>query len=96
MLFKRYACPFPMLDEMISTYRFLDFISYLIKTVNRENKEKVQWDFFLHKVCDKSYGEFVEGLGLEIHESHPKTEVESSNLETTIKETIKIFNIELI
>lgn len=92
LLFKRYASPFSLLDEMIASCRLYDFICNLINTINQENKEKVQWEFYLHKVHDKSYAEFVESL-----EPDPEIEEESpANLEEQIKETMDIFNIELI
>lgn len=91
MLFKRYACPFPMLDETIASCRLHEFICHLISTINQENKEKVQWDFYLHKVFDKSYEKYLESI-----EPLPDLEETPANLEEQIKETMEIFNIELI
>lgn len=60
LLFKRYASPFLLVDTMIEAGRFSEFVYALVGIVNDENEEKSMWEFFLHKVFDKSYYEFVE------------------------------------
>lgn len=75
---------------MISSCMLHDFINHLIETINQENKEKVQWEYYLHRVHDKSYAEYLQSL-------EPLLDVEEPpiNLEQQIKETMDIFNIEL-
>ena len=64
LLFKRYASPFVLLDNLIFTNSTSDFISDLIKTINEEQEKKELWDFFLHKVYDKSWKEFVDEINI--------------------------------
>ena len=54
LLFTRYASPFVLLDGLIISGSFSLFIDDFIDFVS----EKVQWDFFLHKIFDKSWDEF--------------------------------------
>lgn len=49
LLFKRYASPFLLLDQVISVGQFADFVVQLVD----QDAEDALWDFFLHKV----YGE---------------------------------------
>ena len=59
LLFKRYASPFLLLDEMIASGRMLEFVEKVLKIRNDENESDTLWDYFLHKVFDKSYAEFL-------------------------------------
>ena len=79
-----------MLDEMIASCRLHEFIHHLIGTINQENKEKVQWEYYIHRVHDKSYSEYLESL-----EPVPEVKEPPANLEEQIKETMEIFDIEL-
>lgn len=56
LLFSRYASPFYLLDTYISVGSLSDFIIDLYESVNEDKL----WEFFLHKVYDKSWGEFLE------------------------------------
>lgn len=54
LLFKRYASPFSFIDSLILSGRFSEGVSEIFSFLN-EDKE---WEFFLHKVFDKSFEEF--------------------------------------
>jgi hypothetical protein len=59
LLFKRYANPFQLLDEMIASGRMLEFIERIAKIQSDENEHNTLWEFFLHKVYNKTYAEFL-------------------------------------
>lgn len=59
---KRYSHPCFLMNGMIRTGRFCEFITKLVKTTNEEKEEKFSWEFWLHKVFDGSYSEFKEGM----------------------------------
>lgn len=88
-LFQRYGGhPFPFMDGMILTGRFEEFVDSVVNTLNREKEEQANWEFFLHKVFDKSFDEFIE---------EQKINKENQNLsamaiETTIKYSMNILN----
>lgn len=60
LLYKRYANPLQLLDIMIQTHRLSEFVDTFIEKYNEEEKEKVMWEIWLHRVHDKTYSEFVE------------------------------------
>ena len=86
LLFKRYASPFLFMDGMIHAGRFDEFVIDFIKTVNLELEEKYDWEFFLHKVYDKSYKEFKE----EIKTNQQNQEMSQGNIEATIQHSMDI------
>lgn len=59
MLFRRYANPMPLLDQMIKAGRLAEFIDKMIGIRNEEQEEKVMWEFWLHKDFERSYLEFL-------------------------------------
>lgn len=54
LLFNRYASPFSFIDTLIFSGRFSEGVSEIYGFSN-EDKE---WEFFLHKVFDKSFEDF--------------------------------------
>ena len=62
LLFSRYASPFVLLDSLILTNSLNNFIDDFFDFVIEERKEKTEWEFFLHKVYDKSWGEFSDSI----------------------------------
>ena len=71
LLFKRYASPFLLLDQLILTNALNSFIDDLFKFMGEENQEQTKWEFFLHKIYDKSWKEFCN-------------EIEVSNVENNV------------
>ena len=62
MLFRRYASPLPLLDQMIKTRRLSEFVNEFVKIHNEELEDRTQWEFFLHKVFDKTWAQFQEAI----------------------------------
>lgn len=62
LLFKRYASPFILLDNLILISSSSSFIDDLLKFTSDEKEEQIKWEFFLHKVFDKSWKEFCDEL----------------------------------
>ena len=58
LLFKRYASPFVLLDSLILTNSLNNFIDDFIDFVKEDN----EWEFFLHKIYDKSWSEFRSSI----------------------------------
>ena len=61
-LFQRYASPFVLLDGFILTKSLNSFVDDFFDFVIEERKEKTEWEFFLHKVYDKSWSEFSDSI----------------------------------
>ena len=62
LLFTRYASPFVLLDGLIMTNSLNSFVDDFFNFVIEERKETSQWEFFLHKVYDKSWSEFSNDI----------------------------------
>ena len=58
LLFTRYASPFVLLDGLIITNSLNSFVDGFFDFV----KEYNEWEFFLHKVYDKSWSDFVKSI----------------------------------
>ena len=88
LLFQRYADPFIFLNGMIRTHRFCEFVDEFIKTTNAEKEEKTQWEFYLHRVFDKSFMEFKE----EIKVNQDNQNMSESQIEATVLHSNNILN----
>lgn len=64
MIFQRYADPFRLLNGMLSAGRFADYVHELLQMHNEEQEDKTLWEFYLHKVHDKSYNDFKKSTGM--------------------------------
>lgn len=82
LLFKRYADPFSLIDGYIQTSRFNEFIDMFCK----QKMEDDRWEFFLHKVYDKTYTEFCESLQV----SQDLQKMSDNDLEAVVKNSMNI------
>ena len=90
LLFSRYASPFVLLDTLILTSSTSDFIGDMFKFINEEKEEQAQWEFFLHKVYEKSWKEFID----EIHISDEQNEIDLGATLNKSKNMLKNFTPE--
>lgn len=82
LLFKRYASPFSLVDGYIQTSQFCEFITAFCE----QKTEDDRWEYFLHKVWDKSYSEFCNAL----QSSQDAQEMSESEIEATVKKSMNI------
>lgn len=82
LLFKKYADPFSLLNGYIQTSRFCEFIHEFVK----QKAEDDRWEYFLHKVWDKSYSEFCQIL----QTSQELQEMSVDTIETTVQKSMDI------
>lgn len=87
LIFKRYSNPMILLGCYLSSGRLTEFVEEVVKMNNDEMENETMWDFFLHKVYDQSWADFMK----EYSQIKP-IEQEAANFETTIKESAKILN----
>ena len=90
MLFKRYANPLIILEQMIRTQRFSEFINEFVRIHNEELEDRTQWEFWLHRVFDKTWAQFLEAVegNNGVDEKMPTQD----ELEHTVMESKKIFS----
>ncbi len=58
LLFSRYASPYLLADAVITYGRFQHFI---IGMFDKED-DRVQWEYYLHRVYGKSFAEYREDI----------------------------------
>lgn len=83
---KRYSDPCFFMNGFISTGRFSEFVDSFMETVGKENEEKTQWEYYLHKVWDCSFADFVNGLKTD----KQNQEMSKTTIETTVKNSLDI------
>jgi hypothetical protein len=88
LLFKRYASPFLFMDGMIQTSRFSEFVSEFVRTINAENEEQTNWDFYLHKVQEGTFNDFVA----EMEETKRLQNVSAQSIESSVQTAMDILN----
>lgn len=88
LLSKRYANPCFFMDGMIQTCRFEEFVKEFAKTAVKEKEEENNWQFFLHKVWQGTYQEFID----DIENNNKNMHMTSINMETTVKHSLDILN----
>ena len=86
LLFVRYADPFSFINGMIRTGRFREFVESLWNTDAREKHDREIWEFFLHRVFDKSLDGFKEELRIDAMNRN----MSARTFETTIIESMNI------
>lgn len=88
LLSKRYANPCFFIDGMIQTRRFSEFVDNFLETVGKENEDKFNWEFFLHKVWEGSYKDFKE----DIETNKQNQQMSKRTIETTVQHSMSILN----
>jgi hypothetical protein len=76
------------MDGMIQTGRFSEFVTSFIKTINDEKESDVNWQYYLHKVWEGSFSDFLE----EIKINKQNQDLSKGTIETTIQYSMKILN----
>ena len=85
---KRYANPCFIMDGMIQTCRFSEFVDSFLKTVSKEKEEEVNWEFFLHKVWEGSFQSFKE----ELENNRQNQALSDETIKATINHSMNILN----
>lgn len=87
LIFKRYSSPFLIINEMIINGQLLKFIN---KILDIQNDERV-YDIWLHRVFDKSFEQFKEGLDIPSN-SMPSRKNETVNVNEVVKKSLCILD----
>ncbi len=87
MLYQRYGSPLALLDQMLSCGRLAEYVDEVINFRNTENQEKTQWEYYLHRVYDKTFDEFVKAC-----EPVKPVTVDMKQIETTVKNSFDILD----
>ncbi len=88
LLFREYASPFVLLDTVIPSGQFVNFL----ETFEKKHEEKVRWEFFLHKLSafdNRSWNEFNNDVDFETAKQQKPSE---ADLKDTIRHSMEIFD----
>ena len=77
-----------ILDKMIRAGRFTEFVREVLKIRNEEMLDKARWEFWLHRIFDMPFDQYIAKLdGTETDEVLP-----DEVLEATVKDSMGIIN----
>lgn len=93
LLFKRYASPFLLMDEMIATERLVEFVDSIVKRTNKDTEEDVLWEFFLNKVQGESYEDFVNRVR---DQASSQKSLSDEEIKAMVENSMNAFGIELV
>lgn len=79
LLSQRYANPYSILDDFIQSGQLGDFTIQALKTIADEKLQEQRWQYYLHRVFDMSYEDFVL-LCEKKPEKHEMTDAEKQNV----------------
>ena len=85
MLFKRYANPMILLDKMIQSGRLTEFVREFIQIRNDELIDQTRWEYWLHRVFDMSFSDFIDQSTATGSE-----EISDAKLARTVDESLRI------
>lgn len=88
LLFKRYASPFSFINGMIQSGRFFEFVVELVKTTNKEKEDEFNWNFYLHKVWEGNYQDFLA----DVENNKKNLTMTKRTIETTVQHSMNILN----
>lgn len=90
LVHEKYSSPFSLLDNLIANEEFDDWVEHFLNKSTKEKDDKMLWEFFLHKVNDKSFVEWKEEIKGEA--SPERGAMEEAEKEKIIKDSKNILN----
>lgn len=60
LLYQRYSNPLELLQQMLQTGQLCSFIDELGSIIWEEKAHKERWEFWLHRVYDMDFNEYVQ------------------------------------
>lgn len=80
LIYHRYASPTTLLNEVIAAGQLPEFIDLVIK----KREEERDWEYYLHRIFDKSFNDFVNEM-----ETETQTR-QTFDVETTLQDSISM------
>lgn len=76
---------------MLDINKFSLFVDEVLRMHNSEMEEKTSWEFFLHKVYNKTFAEFTAEIDASKNRNN-ETLFDMAGIETTVKQSTDILN----
>lgn len=91
LIHKRYASPFPLLDSLIENRQFDEYVQFLLNKEAEDKNDRMLWEYYLHKVFDRSFDEFKKDtLAKSAGESRKNDAVDEAKRDEIIKKSNEI------
>lgn len=90
MLFHRYANPLILIDRMIQSNRLDAFVKGFVEIHNEELEDRTQWEFYLHKVFDMTWTDFINTV--KNGKKETQGALSQEELESTVADSLNIIN----
>ena len=91
LLARRYASPFLVLDEFIRIHQLYDFVAEVFKTMAEEKAHDARWQYYLHRVYDMSFEEYVRRCEQPQKDNQQMTHEEIRDVISTSKQMLEGF-----
>lgn len=59
LLSQRYADPYLILTDFIRLHQLHEFLETIMQSIAEEKVQDIRWEYYLHKVWDMSFKEYV-------------------------------------
>ena len=92
LLAQRYASPFLILDEFIRLHQLSDFVIEILKTMAEEKKHEARWQYYLHKVYNMTFEEYVQACERQNSNEQNMTREEISDVINDSAKMLEGFN----
>lgn len=79
-----------LLEHMIRSGRLWEFVNELVNIRNNEMEDRTMWEFWLHKVFDMTYADFVARA--KNNGKQPEKTMAQEEIEATVMESQKILS----
>lgn len=76
-----------LLQQMLQTGDFSQFIDELGQIMWQEKADKQRWDFWLHRVYDRSFEDYLNDCEAAMQQAEAS---ENVNIETTVKNSFEM------
>lgn len=86
-MYRRYANPLELLQQMLEIGQLNRFITEVGNIVWQEKADNQRWDYWLHRVFDMDFGEYVQACEANMQQTEASGSVD---IEETIKESFKM------
>lgn len=76
------------MEQMILTKQFNAWVHSVVDISNKAMQEKTQWEYYIHRIYDKTFEAFVSENEKKQHETSET--IDEETLETTVKKSMDI------
>ena len=78
-----------LLDKMILTRRFTEFVQEALKIRNEEMIDKARWEFWLHRIFDMSFEDYLAKVD---NRAETERQLPDEALEATVRDSMEMIN----